>query len=433
MTVVSTFGAWRLGADVRISIDVTETLATGKWTGIERVVRRISEELARVSQNGGPRIRLVAAVAGQFHALSDTGIARFRNPAAAWADASHSLALRRLAALLSLFPTLYVAAQAIHKQRKLNPVLRKFTSDTLADFCPGDIVLLLDSYWAGVSSISAAARARRQGAKVISAVYDLIPVTHPEFMTPLLALAFPRQMLRAMKISDGAIAISRQSALELRGFLGRRLPNLAIRWFHLGNDPAAAPPARPQAADHMRYSVVGTIEPRKGHDTILNAFEQLWAAGSRSTLTIVGRMGWAGPEMRTRLSQHAELGRRLSVVHDASDTELADILGRTDAVIMASTVEGFGLPIVEALAADIPVIASDIAIFREIGGESILYFEAGNSHALADAVTVFEAAPAEHRARAKAFQWPSWRDAAGQVLKIVAEIVAGRPRLDATR
>jgi glycosyltransferase involved in cell wall biosynthesis len=408
----------------RINIDVTETLSTGKWTGIERVVRRLSAELAAVSPEK-PEIRLVAAMSGHFHALNAAGLERFLRPAGGGGQGGGGGRVTRAAvAFLVHFPALLRLVQSIKRERELAPVLPGLIEAERADFGPGDQVLLLDSYWSGTSAIVAAGHARRAGASVVSAIYDLIPITHPHYMMPSLVSAFPGKTLEALRISDGAIAISKYSADELRRWLGTRLPGLPIRWFHLGNDPGAAPQDSAHAFGR-NYTMIGTIEPRKGHALVVDAFERRWAAGDDCRLTMVGKIGWAEPELVARLAALKGEGR-LRLIHDADDAQLAAILAETDAVIMASKIEGFGLPIVEALALDIPVIASDIPIFREIGGDTILAFDVDDSTSLVAAMERFEANPEEYRARARAFAWPSWNAAAHQMLGVLGELYRAR-------
>ncbi|UUL82172.1 glycosyltransferase family 4 protein [Sphingomonas qomolangmaensis] len=410
-----------------IHIDVTETLATGKWTGIERVVRKLVAALGALEAEGGPQIHPVASIEGRFYRLNAEGLARLGAQRSAAGTGSAGALVQFVGKLLTIVPPVYVVLQAKQKQRKFEPLLRPFLEVAPASFGPHDAILLLDSYWAGVSSIAAAASARRDGAIVVSALYDIIPITHPKSMPSLMTLVFPRHLNRALAISDGVVAISRQSARELRTYLGARLPKLPIHWFHLGNDNAPGPARTHRAGGPFRYAIVGTIEPRKGHDRVLDAFERRWATGSPSKLTIIGKLGWASPDMKARLDNHPERGARLAIVHDASDSDLATILGSTDAVILASQVEGFGLPIIEAFARDIPVIASDIPIFREVGGDAIAYFDVGDASALPAAIAAFEADPDIWRARAAAFTWPDWNTAAGEVLTAIRAIADGEP------
>ena len=74
----------------RLTLDVTETLATGKWTGIERVVRRLAVELVN-SAEGVPPVRLVAAIGGRFHELNATGRDRLFNPGAKVGNNAHAV------------------------------------------------------------------------------------------------------------------------------------------------------------------------------------------------------------------------------------------------------------------------------------------------------------------------------------------------------
>lgn len=418
----------------RLTLDVTETLATGKWTGIERVVRRLAVELVNRAE-GVPPVRLVAAIGGRFHELNATGRDRLFNPGAKVGNNAHAVGngrLRLLATLiLSYAPPLFLAVQARQKERRFAPLLRSLTDEQPVDFSGGDVLLLLDSYWAGTSTIAAARMARRVGARVVSAIYDIIPITHPTYMTTFLKIAFPHYMLAALRTSDAAVAISQYSAAELRHWLGRRLPTLPISWFHLGNDPTASAPTV-RSGPVTNYTMIGTIEPRKGHNRVLDAFQGRWASGDACRLTIVGRRGWIDSETIARFDALAD-EPRLRLVHDADDDRLADILAETDVVIMASRAEGFGLPIVEALALDIPVLASDIEIFREIGNEAILAFDPGDSLALIAAMKTLEADPELYRARARDFSWPSWQKAARELLAAIDRSLRAAPTLNTSR
>jgi alpha-1,2-rhamnosyltransferase len=411
----------------RISIDVTETVLTGKWTGIERVVRRLSTELQAAHDTGqGPGIRLVVAIGGRFHELNEAGASQMTRPAGATRTQQGSGATRLVGTALSYVPPLLLRVQSALKERQIRAVLRPLATPGPAEFGHGDLILLLDSYWSGTSSIHAARDARSAGATVVSTIYDLIPITHPGYMTRSLRSSFPRQILQALRISDGAIAISQHSADELRRWLGRRLPDLPIRAFALGNDPTA-PGSTADRPLSRRYTMIGTIEPRKGHDLVLDAFERRWAAGVDCHLTLVGKIGWAAPSTLARLAA-LQANARLTVKHDADDAELASILAQSDAVIMASKVEGFGLPVVEALALDIPVIASDIAIFREIGGNAIIPFDPDSSGALVAAMETLEADYAHYRRVAQGFTWPSWKTAARGLTTTLDELARNRPR-----
>src|SRR5690606_5090572 len=123
------------------------------------------------------------------------------------------------------------------------------------------------------------------------------------------------------------------------------------------------------------FLMVGTIESRKGYDQVLDAFDQLWGEGSVERLVIVGRQGWLVDDLVQRILQHPENGHRLFWLSDVSDEALVKLYERTDALIMASEAEGFGLPLIEAAKHGIPLIARDLPVFREVAGEGALYFD----------------------------------------------------------
>lgn len=407
-------------------IDATETIASGRWTGIERVVRHLIVEL-RDHDGAKTAIRVVVAMDDQFHLINAEGWTRLLDPVAAATPSEGASAIARAAnAVLSHIPPLFLWLRLTLRRRQIIAALRPYAESTPVDFAAGDVVLLLDSYWAGVSSVVAAKRARAAGAAIVSGVHDLIPITHPGYMTTFLRLAFPRKLIEALQISDGVVAVSQHSASELRRWLGPRWLDLPIGWFHLGSDPPAAPsPSRSGPVRH--FAMVGTIEPRKGHDMVLQAFRQRWAAGDDCRLTIVGKMGWITPAARERFAA-LKTEPRITLVHDADDTRLATILAEVDAVIVASKIEGFGLPIVEALARDIPVLASDIPVFREIGGDAILTFDPEDPTSLADAIARFEADPEPWRIRARDFTWPSWQAAARRMMNVLNELLNASQR-----
>jgi glycosyltransferase involved in cell wall biosynthesis len=143
------------------------------------------------------------------------------------------------------------------------------------------------------------------------------------------------------------------------------------------------------------FAMVGTIEPRKGHAQALDAFERLWAQGLDVRLAIVGAEGWKGlpdsrrrtiPALMARLRSHPELGRRLFVVHGASDDYLERIYAASACLLCASEGEGFGLPLIEAARHGIPLLARDLPVFREVAGEHAHYFKGEDGVALAAAI-----------------------------------------------
>lgn len=172
----------------------------------------------------------------------------------------------------------------------------------------------------------------------------------------------------------------------------------------------------------VSFLMVGTIEPRKGHAQTLAAFEQLWADGDDSRLVLVGKQGWKMDEFAQQLRQHPQAGKNLLWLEGASDEYLEKIYARADCLIAASECEGFGLPLIEAAQHKLPVLARDIAVFREVAGEHAAYFCARQPQELAQALRDWlRLFAAEAHPRSDSMPWLSWRDSARALLRPIID------------
>jgi glycosyltransferase involved in cell wall biosynthesis len=235
----------------------------------------------------------------------------------------------------------------------------------------------------------------------------LLPVLKPEYFPPQADVAFAAWLTTVAAQADRLVCISAAVADELAAWLDanarqRQLPQLAV--VHHGADLDASSPSKglPDDAQKLLASLavtpgflsVGTIEPRKGHLHMLDAFERLWADGADAQLVIVGSEGWTGlpdaqrrtiPAIVQRLRQHPELGRRLHWLRGVSDEYLEALYGASACLLVPSEGEGFGLPLIEAARHNLPLIARDLPVFREVAGAHAQYFS-GDGAALAAAV-----------------------------------------------
>jgi O-antigen biosynthesis alpha-1,2-rhamnosyltransferase len=291
----------------------------------------------------------------------------------------------------------------------------------------GDILLLLDSSWS--IPVWGAVRAfKAQGGFVIGVIYDLIPVSHPHACVPELTAAFSEWLRHYCALSDGTIAISQTVMHQFEmynAFCGRKRwtgVDAPIRYFHLGSelDFARTQPlsslrsARIGEAEVPTFLMVGSIEPRKNHALVLAAFERLWAEHTQIRLVLIGRQAWRTDELLARISAHPKLNESLILRRDASDTELEEYYKSSTALIIASEIEGFGLPIIEAYQRGLPVICSDIPVFREIAGDAATYFDLDDPTSLPRVITDF--LHADGTVRQELPRPLTWRESAGQLL-----------------
>ena len=206
----------------------------------------------------------------------------------------------------------------------------------------------------------------------------------------------------------------------------RGLPYKPALSFRLGTDLDGPPhwSSIRQARDPFgsrRFLVVGTVEPRKNHTTILDAFDLLWKEGKEVDLVIAGRYGWSSEQLAERINAHPNFGRSLFWFEDLDDEGLNNEYKRAEALISASFEEGFGLPVVEALSLGTPVLASAIPSHREIGGAYCLYFDPYSSTDLANLVSHFIQG-ARPDLSPQDFVWPDWDESTRKFAKAVAEL-----------
>ena len=164
--------------------------------------------------------------------------------------------------------------------------------------------------------------------------------------------------------------------------------------------------------------MVGTLEPRKGHTQVLEAFERLWSQGAPCQLVLVGRAGWRVEALLERLRQHPRRQTQLFWLEGISDEYLEKIYAASTCLIAASYDEGFGLPLIEAAQHKLPIMARDIPVFREVAGEHAFYFNGLEPQDLAGAIERWLAlyASGQHP-RSDAMPWLTWAQSAQQLLQ----------------
>ena len=204
----------------------------------------------------------------------------------------------------------------------------------------------------------------------------------------------PRSVRRAQVVITPSEAVADQ----LREAYAPRVPVLAVPH---GVDPAWSAPAPPPPpglpAEYVVF--VGTLEPRKDLRTLLAAHRLLPGA---PPLVLVGPPGW---------------GEQVDVADCVTtgflpDGPLRAVVAGARALVLPSRDEGFGLPVLEALAAGTPVLASDLPVLREVGGAHVRYAAAGDPEAFAEGLRALLDDPPDPAAGAAHAAAHSWRRSA---------------------
>lgn len=227
---------------------------------------------------------------------------------------------------------------------------------------------------------------RRRGNRLVVTVHDAVPFTHPETLTAHGARWHRDMLRRAERTADAVIVPTAAVADDLSRFLqlGDR-----VRVVHMGATDLAAPP---DAAERRRLAglpdryvlTMATVEPRKGLDVLLAALGR--SEVLEVPLVVVGPAGWGGVDP-VALAAAAGVDRhRLVLAGSLADDDLGAVLHGAAALVMPSRAEGFGLPVVEAMRAGVPVITSDAPALVEVGGGATLVVPVEDSTALAHAL-----------------------------------------------
>lgn len=217
--------------------------------------------------------------------------------------------------------------------------------------------------------------------KFVTIVYDLVYYLHPEVVAnSAYVLCLNKWLEFVVKRSDLLVCISQSVADELRSWcLSNSLSQHVSRidYFYLGSDLTGKAIVQKVRTSTRKFLAVSTLEPRKGYDTILDAFEILFETDNVE-LHIVGRMGWKCSNLCQRIKGSKFYNKQLFWHEGATDEELLNLYRDCDAYVNASIYEGFGLPIVEAAKFGLPLILRDLAVFRELAGDSASYFSSAD-------------------------------------------------------
>jgi glycosyltransferase involved in cell wall biosynthesis len=278
---------------------------------------------------------------------------------------------------------------------------------------------------------------RIKGVPVVATIMDMIPVLHPEWIKQDLKRLKSWLFTTSIKRADHIITISEYSKQDMISHLGIAPERISVT--PLGVDPVYF--QRIGAAERNRvlgmyglkpgfFLVVGTLQPRKNLQRVLEAFQQLPAQVRKEhPLVIVGRDGWSNEELLPQLEalQQRGEGRWLSYL---PQNEVLALLQSAGALVFASLYEGFGLPAIEAFAAQCPLIASNNSSLPEVTGDAAWAVDPHSAESISTAMLAVLEQPEERErkvqsglGRARHFSW----DACAQnTLDIYRKVLAAR-------
>ncbi|MFY0611619.1 MAG: glycosyltransferase family 4 protein [Hyphomicrobiaceae bacterium] len=393
-----------------IYLEATSTVSSELNTGIQRVVRNLAKNSERIASSRGIDVGLVVF---DSISLGRADMAKLIEPAGLSETRGHDFRTLPLAAYRKLLWFMSVLTPSkrgrhfirapssrvglswlmLYPFRKLRQLFHQLPAE-------GATLVLVDASWEHPAIWRQVKDFKSRGGHVVGIVYDVIPMTHPDLCADKLTAAFKDWLFALLDAADGIVCISAFSARCLQDIIDERVQAgtlstpPAVTHFYLGAEldlldaEETATPAVQEIFQQERhvFLVVGSIDPRKNHTFILDAFERFWGNGGQATLLMIGAHGWKNEAFLERVKRHPKNGTELFLLRSANDADLNYAYDNASALVFASAIEGFGLPIVEAFLYGLPVICSDIPVFREIAEGKATFFDLSDPAHLESAI-----------------------------------------------
>jgi len=247
-------------------------------------------------------------------------------------------------------------------------------------------------------------------------VHDIIPLTHAEYCRPGVDSIHRHRMHTALKHASGLIANS-QATLDSLVAEARHanlpLPPSVVARLASG---VTQRPLSPRPLPTPYFVMLGTIEPRKNHWLILHVWrrlvEQLGTTAPK--LVVIGRRGWECENVVDMLERCASLKGVVIEEAHCSDEQLHTYLQHAQALLFPSFVEGYGMPLTEAFALNVPVLASDLDVFHEIAYDIPDYLDPLDGPGWLARIQAYTRADSPERSaqlkRIERFREPTWAE-----------------------
>jgi len=287
----------------------------------------------------------------------------------------------------------YIKQSSVTQARLVSMIEAAEQQATLVEPVHGQFYFVLGAFWGFGSNAARYSKLKRAGLHVGVYIYDLIPITHPEYCSAGLVSEFTFALSDGLHVFDFILTISEYVAQDVRRYLAkhklRPIPVEAVPLAHQIHDSPAQAPAPLQAVawqgpiaplQHRPFVLmVSTIEPRKNHIYLYQVWKALLEEGlDPPDLVFVGRFGWRVNDFRDMLEGTRFLGGRIHVLHDLSDVALELLYRSCLFTAFPSIMEGWGLPVGESLTHGRPSVASNTSSIPEVGGDFVDYIDPWN-------------------------------------------------------
>lgn len=248
--------------------------------------------------------------------------------------------------------------------------------------------------------------------KPVFFIHDLIPITYPEYCSPGENMRLKDKLDYILEYAQGIITNSQATLDEVNSYAKTKLPATVAK---LATDIKVANNL-PRPIKKPYFVMLSTIEARKNHLLILQIFRKLAKIDLENCphLFIIGKRGWEAEQVFDLLDRSQILKKVITEIKNCQDAELINFIRHSQALLFPSFAEGYGLPLIEALALDTPVIASNLAVFKEIAADIPEYIDPLDATTWQAKIQEYTnpASPlrAQQKAKITSFKAPSWQE-----------------------
>ena len=218
-------------------------------------------------------------------------------------------------------------------------------------------------------------------------IHDMIPLDFPEFTKTGISEQFQARMQSVSRYADRVICNSADTEARVKHYFSKWHSDVETVVAHLGVEEMKADNQPLLSAPY--FVCLGTIEPRKNHAVLFKVWEKLAAelpSEKMPKLHVIGRRGWNNEDVFEFLDTSPLVGTHIFEYLDLGDNELAKEISQCAGLVFPSFAEGYGLPALEAAQMGVPVICSNLPVFREILGNYATFLDASDADAWAEIV-----------------------------------------------
>ena len=274
---------------------------------------------------------------------------------------------------------------------------------------------------------------KKAGIKIVTFVHDVIPALCIKYCHPDTVYRFIDYLAATIKYADVLLTYTNSTRNEIEKCVEKCGLKKRIEVVGGGADfreynENVSTTLREDVLEAVKAGKyilnVSTLEPRKNQAFLLDCLEE-YLMDVDINLVIAGRIGWKIKEFEDRLRNHKLLGKRIFFIEGADDDNIRFLYKNAFLFAFPSHQEGYGIPIMEAMYYKVPVLASDISVFREIGSVYCDYFSLENPYEMARIVKGYLEDKEKYEKRQNqldGYKFPRWKDAVNKAVSVLGSI-----------